>query len=54
VIITWDTGAKQVVTDLKADRYYCILQGVGLVGEGKIPGCYSGKPRPQPAIFRGL
>lgn len=52
VIITWDTGEKQIVTHLKADRYYCIRQGVGVVPAAKMPGCYSGPPQPVPALFR--
>jgi hypothetical protein len=54
VIITWDTGEQQVVTNLKADRYYCILQGVGVVPGSRMPGCYSGKPRPEPVNISGL
>ncbi|MGC8550245.1 MAG: CRTAC1 family protein [Acidobacteriaceae bacterium] len=53
VIITWDTGEQQVVTGLEADRYYCILQGVGVVSGTKMPGCYSGKARPVPAVIAG-
>ena len=53
VVITWATGEKQVVTDLKADRYYCILQEVGVVAGRRCRAATLGRARPFPAILGG-